>query len=129
MVAPTNHKKKVKNLVSVGERRRDLRNESTSAEATLWLAIKNRKLAGRKFRRQYSVGNYILDFYCPEENLAIELDGQVHFSDSAMERDARRKDYLRKNGIRVLRFENKWVFEELEWLLQIIEKNFGWDRK
>jgi very-short-patch-repair endonuclease len=69
-----------------------------------------------------------LDFYCPEEKLAIELDGEVHFSDAAREYDAKRKSYLQNCAIRVLRFENKWVFEELETILNRIESNFGWSR-
>lgn len=58
--------------------RKDLRNNSTSAEATLWKYLKGKQL-GKKFRRQHSVGNYILDFYCASDRIAIELDGQKTF--------------------------------------------------
>ena len=81
---------------------------------------------GRKFRRQHSIGKYILDFYCPSEKLAIELDGEVHFNDAARENDAKRKKFLKDCGIRVLRFENRWIFEELEWVIWRIKSEFGW---
>jgi very-short-patch-repair endonuclease len=90
--------------------------------------IQNGKLNGRKFRRQHSVGNYVLDFYCPSEKLAIELDGEVHFQDQAFEADFNRTVYLQDFGIRILRFENKQVFEEIDWILAVIVSNFGWDK-
>jgi very-short-patch-repair endonuclease len=67
--------------------RKQLRNVGTSAEAELWKHISSRKLAGRKFRRQHSVGNFILDFYCPSEKLAIELDEENHFWQDGIEKD------------------------------------------
>ena len=63
--------------------RRELRHNLTPAEAALWKMIRGSRLDGRKFRRQHSVGLYILDFYCPAEKLAVELDGQVHSSGQA----------------------------------------------
>ena len=65
--------------------RKDLRNMSTSAEATLWKLIKGQQIDGLKFRRQHSVGPYILDFYCPQFRLGIELDGEVHSTTEAMD--------------------------------------------
>jgi len=108
--------------------RRELRSRLTPAEATLWKMIKNSKLDGRKFRRQHSVGPYILDFYCSFEKLAIELDGQVHMSGNAQEYDYERSLFLEYYGIKVIRFENKWVFEEPEWVLEQIKSYFGWKR-
>ncbi|MCU0358288.1 MAG: endonuclease domain-containing protein, partial [Cyclobacteriaceae bacterium] len=75
-------------------RRRELRNNSTSAEAALWLMLKNRQLEGRRVRRQFSVGNYILDFYCPQEKQAIELDGEYHYSGNIIERDKKRDEHI-----------------------------------
>lgn len=98
--------------------RQDLRNNLTNAEVTLWKYLKSKQLEGRKFRRQFSVGNYILDFYCVEENLAIELDGQEHYSEAGYESDLRRSDFLREQGIRVLRFENEDVFKNTEEVLK-----------
>src|SRR6478672_5383470 len=87
--------------------RRKLRSRLTPAEASLWSILKNSKVDGRKFRRQHSVGKYILDFYCPSEKLAIELDGEGHFTLPAVSYDANRRRYLERCGIRVIRFENE----------------------
>jgi very-short-patch-repair endonuclease len=108
--------------------RKSLRKNLTSAEATFWKVVQNSKFEGRKFRRQHSVGNYILDFYCPLEKLAIELDGQVHFNDAAIEYDYERKLYLQSYGIKTLRFVNKLIFEELDFVLGVIKSNFGWNK-
>jgi len=71
------------------------------------------------------VGNYILDFFCPQEKLAVELDGAGHFTREGQARDARRDEYLRGLGITVLRFENVWVFERADELLEEIRKAFS----
>ena len=117
------------NKNKIKPRRRKLRRRLTPAEATLWLALKNSKLDGRKFRRQHSVGPYILDFYCVEEWLAIELDGEVHMDDAAVAHDARRRRYLNEAGIKVLRFENWLVFDSLEHVVEQIKLRFGWKEK
>ncbi len=116
------------NLPHLGTFRKDLRNNLTPAEAKFWNMIKNRKLEGRKFRRQHSVGNYILDFYCPSEKLGIELDGQGHYELTKFDYDNRRDLYLQNSGIKVIRFENRIVFESPEWLLEAIKKEFGWNK-
>jgi len=72
----------------------------------LWYELKNSQLAGRKFRRQHSVGNYILDFYCPEERLAIELDGEHHEDDEQKKYDQKRTKFLNGLKITVIRFKN-----------------------
>ena len=81
--------------------RKNLRNNGTSAEATLWNALKCRQIDGFKWRRQYSVGSYILDFYCVEARLGIELDGSPHFTPDGME-----KDFLRRLGAFLLQKRN-----------------------
>ncbi len=103
--------------------RRDLRNNLTPAEATLWKVLQRSQLEGRKFRRQHSVGNYILDFYCPKEKLAIELDGSEHFTVNGDERDFNRDEYLKTLNIKVLRFENKEVFDNMDGVLEEIKQN------
>ncbi len=108
--------------------RKELRNNLTPAEAKFWTLVQNSKLEGRKFRRQHSVGNYILDFYCPSEKLAIELDGEVHFNETAQLKDAERTLFLNYFGIKVLRFENKLVFEQTEQVLDEIKESFGWSK-
>jgi very-short-patch-repair endonuclease len=105
--------------------RKDLRNNGTSAEAFLWNFLKNKQLSGRKFRRQHSIENCILDFYCPSEKLAIELDGQAHFELEGIEKDRRRDAFLLLNfGIKTLRFENKYLFEQTDTVLKEIESCF-----
>jgi len=104
----------------------ELRKHLTPAEASFWTLVKNSNLEGRKFRRQHSVGRYILDFYCPSECLGIELDGQVHYNERADEYDYERKLFLFHYGIKVIRFENKLVFEEREYVANRIIENFGW---
>ena len=106
------------------ERRRKLRTYGTPAEATLWTYLKCRQLAGRRFNRQFSIENYIVDFYCHQEKLVIELDGQYHFTPSGQEYDTQRTKRLNKLGYRVIRFENKTVFDNLPWVLEEIERHF-----
>jgi very-short-patch-repair endonuclease len=112
------------NRSELREIRHALRASLTPAEAKLWSGLQNSQLDGRKFRRQHSVGNYILDFYCPSERLAVELDGQGHYTVSGEARDLERTDYLQKVGIRVVRFENKLVFEQIEFVLEAIRQAF-----
>ncbi len=100
------------NLKRLKRIRRDLRRRTTPAERTLWQMLKRRQLDGLKFRRQYSVGRYVVDFFCPEARLAVELDGAVHDDPLRSESDREREVFLRAEGIRVLRFENRLVFEQ-----------------
>ena len=104
--------------------RKKLRNNSTSAESTLWKFLQRKKLMGRKFRRQHSIFNYIVDFYCPSEKLIIELDGAGHFDVAQQNYDLERTVKLESAGFKVIRFENKIVFEDIEFLLAEIERNF-----
>lgn len=116
---------KISNLPHLKTFRKELRNNLTPAEATLWKLLKGKQLGGRKFRRQHSVGNYILDFYCPSERIAIELDGQGHFEYSQAEYDKERDLFLEYFGIRVLRFENNWVWANPDALLERVKSYFG----
>lgn len=116
----------INNLPYLKTFRKKLRNNATPAEATLWTMLSGKKLEGRKFRRQHSVANYILDFYCPSEKLAIELDGQGHFETTQAEYDRERDLFLNHCGIKVLRFENKEVYEHPEGLLESVKNEFGW---
>lgn len=117
-------KRQLNNLKALKARRRQLRNHLTPAEAFMWKLLQHSKLDGRKFRRQHSVGNYILDYYCPAEKLAIELDGAHHFTEAGAQYDEERTQFLNRVGIRVIRFENKDVFEHSEGVLEIIKRNF-----
>jgi very-short-patch-repair endonuclease len=104
--------------------RKTLRKNLTPAEAFLWRLLKNSQLENRKFRRQHSIGNYILDFYCPSEKLAIELDGAFHFTDEGIAYDTIRTECINSFNIKVIRFENKLVFDNTTWVLDEIKSNF-----
>ncbi|MES2559748.1 MAG: endonuclease domain-containing protein [Bacteroidota bacterium] len=104
--------------------RKHLRNNGTSAEAYLWNYLKQAQLEGRKFRRQHSIEYYIVDFFYYSEMLAIELDGAYHLNLLQQERDNERDAFLREVGIKVLRFENQYVFENTDWALDEIRKHF-----
>lgn len=105
--------------------RRQLRQQLTPAEAKLWVTLQNSQLAGRKFRRQHSIGKYIVDFYCPSERLIIELDGAAHDHEQAWEHDRAREEFFSAKGLRVLRFENRNVMENLEGVLAMIQQHFN----
>ena len=95
--------------------RRTLRAHGTPAEAMMWKLLKCKQLEGAKFRRQFSIGAYILDFYCPEFRICIELDGDGHYSADGYEHDQVRNTYLHEeHGIMTLRYENKDVFKNPE---------------
>lgn len=104
--------------------RRGLRNEATSAEAKLWRYLKRSQLEGRKFRRQHSIGPYIVDFYCPAEKLVVELDGEPHNAPNRKDYDSEREDYLQEQGVCVVRFENQVVFENIDVVLEGIAWHF-----
>jgi very-short-patch-repair endonuclease len=108
--------------------RKKLRNNSTSAEATLWKSLKGSQ-SGVKFRRQHSVGKFVLDFYCATKRIAVELDGDYHFTPEQVAYDERRTAYLRKFNIKVIRFENASVFEDWEGVLRKIREACGSEGK
>ena len=109
----------LKNKSQLLFRRRELRQAQTLQEEILWEHIRNRKL-GFKFRRQYSVGGYVLDFYCPEVKLVIELDGLQHSSKDNLLYDKERTDFLEIFGCTILRFKNEEINENLEGILSTI---------
>jgi very-short-patch-repair endonuclease len=110
----------IHNIEASNERRRELRHTLTSAEAVLWLNLKGSKLDGKKFRRQHAIGPYVADFYCPACRLIVELDGAGHKTELGAERDFRRTQFLKRFNVRVIRFENRLVFEILEGVLDAI---------
>ncbi|MEO6335130.1 MAG: DUF559 domain-containing protein [Pyrinomonadaceae bacterium] len=116
---------KLNNLPTLRTFRRTLRSNLTPAEAHLWSLIKNSQLDGRKFRRQHSFAGYILDFYCSSEKLGIELDGENHFNETAAQYDYERSMFMKYFGIRILRFENKLVFDAPGYVIGQIRKSFG----
>jgi very-short-patch-repair endonuclease len=96
------------------ERCRAFRRNGTDSERLLWRLLRARQLAGAKFRRQHQFGPYILDFYCHEARLAIEVDGSQHLTQLGQIEDADRTAYLAARGLRVMRFSNSEVLQETE---------------
>ena len=94
------------------EQARQMRAEPTSAEAHLWKELRKRQVGGFKFRRQHIIHIFIVDFYCPEARLAVEIDGPVHRKQ--VEYDREREICLKEMGYQVLRFCNENVFGETE---------------
>ena len=90
-------------------------------EALLWSRLKVKAL-GYKFRRQFSIGSFIVDFYCPEIKLAIEVDGDSHFTEGAEEADRAREREIESYGITFLRFTNKDICENLDGVLERISE-------
>lgn len=96
---------------------RKLRSQLTDCERLMWSRLRNRALAGLKFRRQHPCPPYVLDFYCAELRLVVELDGGQHYDEAGLERDRLRTAYLQRRGLEVLRFSNLDVLQNLEGVL------------
>ncbi len=107
----------LRNDPTLKQRRRELRRNQTEAEKTLWAHLRNRQFYGMKFFRQYSIGPYILDFYCPTMKLAVELDGGQHNQFENKDYDAVRSEYLKTHQILVLRFWNNEVLLDVQSVL------------
>ena len=108
------------NCGAAKDKRRALRQTETAPEALLWERLRDRRTGSLKFRRQYSVGVYILDFYCPACHLAVELDGDSHASVEAHEYDTERTEFLSTLNIRVLRFANALVYKDIDIIVSAI---------
>lgn len=116
---------KLYNRTSEKAKRQQLRRNMTKAEFILWQKLKGKQLEGVKFRTQYSVGQFIVDFYCTELKLAIEIDGESHFLLGAQEYDQERQAFIESVGIRFLRFTNDEVYGNLEGVLERIIQKIG----
>jgi very-short-patch-repair endonuclease len=109
----------------MNERARSLRRNQTDAERKLWHHLRDRRLDGWKFRRQHPVGPYVLDLYCADARLVIELDGGQHDFDAHRNHDEARTAYLEKQGIKVIRFWNNDVMENALSVLEAIRGALG----
>lgn len=101
----------------VRERARELRKNQTEAEKILWEAIRYKRL-GFRFRRQHVIGRFIVDFYCMQVNVAVEVDGDIH--KQQMDYDQARQDWLKDSGVKVIRFSNERVMNDLPGVLNKI---------
>ena len=106
------------------KQRQYLRNHMTKWEVRLWNDLKGRKMFGFKVRRQYGIGNYILDFYCPQLKLAIEIDGEVHHFNEKRRKDKIKDEYLRSVNINVVRIDSLDFEEDYESMILYLEDIF-----
>ena len=111
-----------KNLETI--KRKRLRNDLSEAERILWYRLKNKQIFGYKFRRQYGIEKYVADFYCPKAKLVIEIDGDSHIAEAAIQYDKERKKYIESLGLKVIRFTNVEVYKNLDAVIEIIIQNF-----
>ena len=102
------------NIPALKTRRKEPRNNPTAAEVVLWKHLQRRQILGKKFRRQFSLGRYIVDFFCDGCDIAIELDGAPHYRPLRNEHEAERTEFLESLGIQVLRFENRIVHQNID---------------
>jgi very-short-patch-repair endonuclease len=123
-------KRRYFNRFTEKENRRELRGADVPAEKKLWSRLRDRQMYGHKFRRQVSVGSFVVDFYCPSLKLAIELDGESHYcSPDAQEADQRRQAFIEALGVRFLRFTNPQIHDELDAVVEAIGNTIiGLDR-
>ncbi|NDK57081.1 endonuclease domain-containing protein [Pontibacter fetidus] len=117
-------KDQLHSLPHLKEKRTVLRNSMTFAEEVLWQELRSWKLAGRKFRRQHSIENFIVDFYCATERLVIEVDGSVHDTPEASANDKLRDETLKNWNYTVLRFRNYEVLENITAVKNVIISYF-----
>jgi len=101
---------------------RRLRNEMTEAEKVLWSRIRGKQLKGFQVYRQKPIGRFVVDFYCPQAGLVIELDGGQHYSEEQQAKDKVRDQYMKALGLATLRFSDKEIFENLTGVLEEIWK-------
>lgn len=114
-------RRRIRTSPEIQEAARALRRTMTEAERVLWACLRNRRLAGLKFRRQHPIGPYVVDYYCAEARLVVEVDGSVHDDEAQRARDADRTAELEARGYRVIRFRNAEVAGHLGDVLQAIE--------
>ncbi|SRR5581483_7466214 len=102
-----------------------LRQDSTASEQKLWEQLRNRRLCNLKFRRQHMMKPFILDFYCPEHSVAVEIDGSIHDLPASQIYDATRQAKLEMQGIRFLRFSAERVMTDIDGVLREIAAACG----
>ncbi|MCD4817839.1 MAG: endonuclease domain-containing protein [Candidatus Cloacimonetes bacterium] len=111
------------NKISEKSKRRILRKNMTDSEKILWDKIRNKQILNLRFRRQYSIGKYVIDFYCPKLKLAIEVDGEIHLSNHSKNYDEIRQNEIESLGISFLRFSNDSIKNNISYVIDTV-KNF-----
>ncbi len=104
---------------------RRLRSNMTDSERLLWFKLRRRQIGGIQFYRQKPIGNYVVDFYAPKAKLVIEVDGSHHMTKEDRAKDENRDNYLLKQGLKVLRFDNSRVLKDTEAVLETIFNAMG----
>ncbi len=115
-------KKSLRSFPASIKNARSLRKNATVAERILWDSLRGRRLNGWKFRRQHPIGQFVIDFFCREKCVAVELDGEVHTQIEVADHDVERDKFLRLQGVKILRFTNNQVLEDLPRVLEEIKK-------
>jgi very-short-patch-repair endonuclease len=104
------------------EAARELRQHETVAEKRLWSFLRSGQIAGARVRRQHAIGPFVVDFYCPAVRVAIELDGSVHDDNDIAAQDAARTEWIEQHQIRVMRFRNDEIMNDISSVLSKIEQ-------
>ncbi len=120
---------KLFNKTSEKLKRQELHRNITKAEAIVWQKLRCKQIENCKFRNQYSVAQFVLDFYSPEIKLGIEIDGESHFQDGAAHYDEERQIFIESAGISFLRFTNNEVYQNLNGVLEVIAQKIRELRK
>ncbi|QMS92204.1 endonuclease domain-containing protein [Nostoc edaphicum CCNP1411] len=110
------------NKTSEKSKRQQLRNNMPPAERIVWAKIRGQQIEDCKFRRQYSIDAFVVDFYTPELKLAIEIDGESHYQDGIPEYDYERQAFLESKGTKVVRFTNQEIYQDLDGVLERIRQ-------
>lgn len=115
---------KLFNKKSEKEKRRYLRNNQTFSEKIVWMNLRQKQVCGERFLRQFGIGKFVVDFYCPHLKLVIEIDGDSHFENrDAVEYDKWRQKLIESLGIKIIRFTNREVNQNIDKVISVIDKN------
>ncbi len=109
---------KIHNRKKLKKTRKRLRNNMTHAEVLLWTQLKGKALNGLKFRRQHSIEKFVVDFYCPEKNFAVEVDGFTHLTKKGIKHDFEKENRLRELNINIFRVTNEEIYDNVLKLLR-----------
>jgi len=104
---------------------RTLRKNMTDSELKLWSRIRRRQMHGLQFYRQRPIGHYIVDFYCPQAQLVLEVDGSEHINKYKNSKDQYRDHYLKQQGVRVLKFDNLQVLHQIDAVIERIYRSIA----